>query len=207
AYSPGGRFSSRYSPCASVTSAAAPPIRAGLAASTVTPTRTAPVSSLTKPRRPPVAVCADAVAGTSVIARTASSLQAGTIGTSPSCDVLTRSARMEARRMSACQSTAPQVARSARRDDGGQDHHGGHRPPRHAALAEEDEPAVEAGSERRRLASKERQHVSHEQCALRIERRVGHAVVERLILLTAADLILEEAGRDPDRLDERARRR
>jgi len=36
------RFSNRYRPCASVTSTAAPPIRAGLEASTVTPARTPP---------------------------------------------------------------------------------------------------------------------------------------------------------------------
>src|SRR5262245_52375027 len=66
-YSPSGRFSNRYKPCESVTSTAAPPIRDGLAASTVTPARMAPDSSLTKPRRPPVDVCAPAVAASALV--------------------------------------------------------------------------------------------------------------------------------------------
>src|SRR4029079_10505219 len=59
-YWPTGMFSKRYAPSLSVT-ATAVPIRAGLLASTVTPTSTPPVSSLTLPRMPPVEVCAATV--------------------------------------------------------------------------------------------------------------------------------------------------
>src|SRR5262249_49513002 len=43
-------------------------MRAGLEASTVTPASAPPVPSLTKPRRPPVEVCADAVIDRRVMA-------------------------------------------------------------------------------------------------------------------------------------------
>src|SRR5205823_3257881 len=64
--------------CASVTSTAAPPMRAGLVASTVTPTSTAPVLSFTNPRIPPEAVCAEARPSSAVARKTAHSVHDST---------------------------------------------------------------------------------------------------------------------------------
>src|SRR5262245_22777793 len=64
-YVPGRSSTIRYVPALSVVTVRTFSIRAGLAASTVTPGRTAPELSLTTPAMLPVAACAHTVAGSS----------------------------------------------------------------------------------------------------------------------------------------------
>jgi len=65
-YKPGRRSTTRYCPVSSVTAVRTRSIKAGLAASTVTPGRTAPDVSLTTPV---IAACANATAGVNHAAR------------------------------------------------------------------------------------------------------------------------------------------